>query len=264
MKKIVIVYPQDNWILQKLGDEILKRSPEITRFNYDDPKIWESAILDVPGQINYFINYAVMKRKTKGIDVGFFTHPENDGGFFRKAKLVDLAICMNTKYTQELIQMGLRAVKITPGVDPAYKPKLRLAIVGSLRYGFRKGVDLIESIQDLPFVDVIITNGRYPKKELPRLFQSVDYTLICSRYEGGPMCLLESIACGKKVICPLDVGFANDFKENIVPYQNGDKFSLIRVLIALYNEKLEISKAVEKYTWDKWAAAHMNVFNKLN
>ena len=78
------------------------------------------------------------------------------------------------------------------------------------------------------------------------------------------MCLLESLACGKKVICPLDVGYAAEFKDFIIPYRNGDIHSLIDVLTNLYHQKLEISRAVDKYTWDNWASAHMYVFNHLH
>lgn len=264
MREIVIVYPKDNWILQRLGDEIIERWPEIKRFGHADPGIWQSGILDKPGQINYFINYAVMKRKTNGIDIGFFTHPEPDGEFYTKAKLVDLAISMSEKYTQDLRKRGTPVVKISPGVDPAYTPKLRMAVVGSLAYGFRKGSDLLTAVQGLPYTELVVTNGNYKQKDLPRLYQSVDYTLITSRYEGGPMCLLESLACGKKVICPLDVGYAAEFKDFIIPYQNGDINSLIDVLTKLYHQKLEIARAVEKHTWDNWASAHMYVFNHLN
>ena len=264
MQDIVIVYPKDNWILQRLGDEIVKRQPEIKWFSHADPQIWHSGVLDHPGQINYFINYAVMKRKTTGIDIGFFTHPEPDGEFYHKAKLVDLSICMSEKYTLDLKSRGIPVVHISPGMDPVYTPKLRMAVVGSLAYGFRKGSDLLAAVKNLPYTDLVITNGAYKQEDLPDLYRSVDYTLITSRYEGGPMCLLESLACGKKVICPLDVGYAAEFKDFIIPYRNGDINSLIDVLTDLYRQKLETARAVEKHTWDNWAAAHMYVFNNLN
>ena len=264
MRDIVIVYPNDNWILQRLGDEIIRRQPHIRRFGHADPTIWHSGVLDHPGQINYFINYAVMQRTTGGIDIGYFTHPEPDGEFYKKAKLVDLAICQSEKYTQDLRGRGIPVVHISPGVDPGYTPRLRLAVVGSLAYGFRKGSDLLAAVERLPYVDLVVTNGNYRQEELPELYHSVDYTLITSRYEGGPMCLLESLACGKKVICPLDVGYAAEFRDRIIPYRNGDINSLIDVLTGLYHEKLQVSRAVEKHTWDNWHAAHMYVFNHIN
>ena len=264
MREIAIIYPKDNWILQRLGDEIIRRQPEIKRYSHADPSIWHSGVLDIPGQINYYINYAVMKRKTAGFDIGFFTHPEPDGEFYTKAKLADLAICMCEKYTRDLRKRGTPVVQISPGVDPAYRPKLRMAVVGSLSYGFRKGSDLLAAVEGLPYVDLVITNGKYKREDLPQLYHSVDYTLITSRYEGGPMCLLESLACGKKVICPPDVGYAAEFKDFIIPYRNGDINSLIDVLTQLYHQKLEISRSVEKHTWDNWAAAHMYVFHHLD
>ena len=264
MRKIIIIYPKDSWILQRLGDEIIRRQPEIKGISHAAADIWHSGVLDKPGQINYFINYAVMKRKTNGIDVGFFTHPEPDGEFYNQARLVDLAICQSAKYTRDLRERGIPVVHISPGVDTAYTPKLRMAVVGSLSYGFRKGSDLLAVVEGLPYVDLVVTNGTYEQRDLPQLYHSVDYTLITSRYEGGPMCLLESLACGKKVICPMDVGYAAEFRDFIIPYRNGDINSLINLLTDLYHEKLEISRAVEKYTWDNWAAAHMYIFNHLN
>ena len=264
MQHIVIVYPKDNWILQRLGDEIIKRHPDIKWFSHADPDIWHSGVLDQPGQINYFINYAVMKRKTAGIDVGFFTHPEPDGDFYQKAGIVDLAICMSEKYTLDLKSRGIPVVQIAPGIDPAYTPKLRMAVVGSLAYGFRKGSDLLDAVEKLPYTDLVITNGSFKQEDLPDLYRSVDYTLITSRYEGGPLCLLESLACGKKVICPLDVGYAAEFKDYIITYRNGDINSLINVLTDLYQQKLALSRMVEKHTWKNWADAHAYIFNHLN
>ena len=264
MREIIIIYPQDSWILQRMGDEIVSRHPQIKRLSHADADIWHSGVLDQPGQINYFINYAVMKRKTTGFDIGYFTHPEPDGEFYHKAQLVDLAICQSAKYTQDLKERGIPVVNISPGVDSIYAPKLRLAVVGSLAYGFRKGADLLAAVDNLPYTDLVITNGQYKAEDLPDLYHSADYVLITSRYEGGPMCLLESLACGKKVISPLDVGYAAEFRDYIIPYRCGDINSLIDVLTDLYHQKLEISRAVENHTWDHWAAAHHYIFNHLD
>lgn len=249
-----------------MAEELLSRIPATIGILYDTPGLWDSgSILDTgPQQINYFINYAVARRKTAKLDAAWFTHPEDDGQFWRIGQFMDLALCNCDQYRQRLAAMGRRAVTIIPGVDKTFVPKLVLGFVGRFStYGMRKGADLLQQVNGLDFVQLAVTNGRVPPENLPTFYRSLDYVLVTSRYEGGPMCLLEGLACGKKVICPPDVGFADRFADGVIPYKNGDFASLAQVLHALYEEKLKISALVQPYDWDLWAQEHQRQFDAL-
>lgn len=248
MNQIAIIFPKDGWILQNMGEQLVARIPGAVTFRHDDPTIWvDGGPLDQPGQVNYFINYAVMKRSTAGIDVALFTHPEEQGQlaglFWKIAQQVDMPICMTEKYVEKLLVRGIKSTYIIPGVDPKFTPKLYLAFIGRYgSYGARKGSDLIDRISRLPYVEIIATQGQVSAENLPSIYQYVDYTLVASRYEGGPLCLLESLACGRKVIMPKDVGLACHFSEQIIPYEVGNYESLKAVVDKLFEKKASLSR----------------------
>ena len=245
---IAVIYPKDGWILQRMAEELLNRLPESIGIPNDSPGIWvPRSILDTgPQQINYFINYAVAKRTTAKLDAAWFTHPEDDGLFWQVGRHMNLAVCNCERYRQMLADKGVRASTIIPGIDAAFNPKLVLGFVGRFStYGFRKGADLLQQVNDLDFVELAVTDGDVAQDALPAFYRSLDYILVTSRYEGGPMCLLEGLACGKKIICPLDIGFADMFTEGVIPYAKGNFASLRKVLVDLYKEKLRISALVQ-------------------
>jgi len=249
-----------------MADDLLSRLPESIGLNHPCPDMWQSGgILDTgPQRINYFINYSLLLHKTTKLDAALFTHPEPDGLFWKIGRLVDLPVCMCDQYCEALRKMECRAVTILPGVEASFTPKLVLGFVGRFScYGARKGVDLLKQVSELDFVELVITNEQLAPEDLPAFYRRLDYVIITSRYEGGPMCLLEGLACGKKVICPPDVGFADRFPNGIVPYAKGDFASLAQTLRMLYEEKLQLADLVREYTWDRWALEHLRVFTAL-
>src|SRR5437870_1631550 len=75
----------------------------------------------------------------------------------------------------------------------------------------RKGGRLVELLRTLPFVEVQATAGRVPEAQLRDFYQRLDYVLIPSLVEGGPMSLLEGLSMGKPVIAPENVGMVPEF-----------------------------------------------------
>lgn len=249
-----------------MGEELLLRIPEAIGIPHDTPHLWEpGGMLDTgPQLINYYINYAVLRRKTAKLDAAWFTHPEENGLFWETRKNVDLALCNCDQYRDTLRQMGTRAETVIPGVDPSFRPKLVLGFVGRIHdYGKRKGIDLLHKVSKLNFVDLCATNGKLTSNELPDFYRKLDYVLVTSRYEGGPMCLLEALACGKKVICPPNIGFADRFQFGIIPYECGNAQSLCSLLNSLYEDRISIAKSALEFTWDRWAFEHVKHFSKL-
>ena len=67
-----------------------------------------------------------------------------------------------------------------------YRPRLILGVVGLLEHE-RKGKRLVDSLRDLPFVEIITTEGRMSATQVRDLYERVDYVLIPATVEGGPV-----------------------------------------------------------------------------
>lgn len=153
-----------------------------------------------------------------------------------------------------------------------FQPKLVLCWVGRILNSTarRKGLDIISRVQELPWVELKLSNGRIPFAELPKFYNESDFLLITSRDEAGPMSLLEAVACGKKVICPRSVGQVDEVlkrdqgeKPTIITYDVEVYQELLEILERAYEEKLERSKLVREYTWESFWTQHDILFKKL-
>jgi len=279
--KVNIIYPKDGWYLQHTAEELIKRLDAEHRaiFSFRAAlKRTACALLRKPctdiasfevssgsdKTVNYYINYHLFKRKTPDIDVGHFTHPEPDGEFDNVARQVDFAVCMSERYAAYLREKGITHCRqIMPGLDGFFRPKLVLGWFGRFSYyGDRKGKGLFDKVRELDFVD-LRQYADLQREQLAEAYRECDYVLITSKYEGGPMSLLEGIGCGKKIICPPDVGLAAEFPEAVIPYENSDWDSLHKALKSLYGEKERTASLVSGYTWDRFYQEHMRLFREL-
>lgn len=279
--RINIIYGSDGWILERWANVLF--------YNLSNSCLYDHKLVDLNSDelnnvnsITYWFPYFLFNgKKTKGINVSFFTHPHEpnnpEDNFVKIAKKMDYNICMCRKYKEWLNKLGLKNVDyIIPGVEPEFKPRLNLGVFASLRYADRKGVDLLNQVKSLDFVNLKVYQN-VPFEQIPELYQQVDYVLVTSKYEGGPQCVLEALASGKQIICPSDIGyiyknrsfevdyqFEDDYNfKPIIYYRNSDVKSLIDVLDNLYYEKEMISNMVKKYTYDNFAKGHLKLFRKL-
>jgi hypothetical protein len=254
-----VVGPADDWVLERLARRLAAKLP------YAEFVPWRPR----PGgaaRIAYYVNYALYEGPSGLIDVAFFTHYDEAQRFLERARRVDHCVCMSGQYADWLLAQGVRSVTHIPmGFDYyRYRPQLVLGVFGRLEHP-RKGKHLVEKLRQLPFVDIVATEGRVPEKDLRDLYQGVDYVLIPATVEGGPMCLLEGLAMGKPVIAPADVGMVPEFgnTEHILRYPAGDAETLVRVATACHQEKLRRTRLVQDRTWDRWAEAHHRLFTAL-
>ena len=266
--RINVVYPKDGWILQHMGDMLIKYYPErenISGHWYGKSSVKNLWKEDSPimkkekGVINYFINYAIYRKSTPNKDVLFFTHPI-DERFWKLSKTANLSIFMTKQYCDKAISLGSNAVNITPGIDDIYRPKLVLGFVGSIKYGERKGKSLLDKVDSLKFVNLKCTNKTLKTNELPDFYSSLDYILVTSTVEGGPMCILEGLGCGKQIICPHTIGFASEYKSEIINYNVNSFESLEKILRKLYSVKKKRYDLVKDRTWERWSLDHYNAF----
>jgi glycosyltransferase involved in cell wall biosynthesis len=253
------------WILEKCAKEIAERSAGITYGTDPDPS----------AHAQYYINYSARSRRVSPIEVAFFTHSERDEAarrrYFDTAAEVDHCVCMSAKYANELIEHGIPEEKVTiiaPGVDlDVFQPKVRIGVVGRTYHTGRKGEALVARVMDVPGIEWCFTGSGWPGPSvhvpeggMPDFYNSLDYVLVPALYEGGPMAVLEGLACGVPIISS-DVGWAYEYPH--IPFKNGDAESLRRVLIDLVTERQELRASVLGRSWDEWAKEHSQLFERI-
>lgn len=256
---VQIVGPTDNWILEKLARVLVSKLP------YASFSPWEPR-RNGPAGLAYYVNYALFQRSTSQIDVGFFTHRDDSQGFLERARAMNFCVSMARVTADFLAAEGVRhSCHIPMGFDRTrYRPRLVLGVVGRTDHP-RKGKPLIEAVKQLPGVDVRSTEGQIDEEALRNFYQAVDFVLIASTVEGGPMCLLEGLGCGKPVIAPDDVGIVPEIAEHpaVHRYRTGDGESLLAVVRKCHSQKQQIAKLVEHRSWDQWAKDHDTLFRRL-
>ncbi|WP_158287888.1 glycosyltransferase family 4 protein [Falsiroseomonas bella] len=263
MSFVNIVTSDRGWILETLAREIAARLPYVA---FGDGPRRDAAI-------QYYITYSCRRRRLSPIELAFFTHLEPEGAahdaFFDTARQVDHCVCQSSPYAALLQQAGVEAVSIIPpGVDPeTFRPKLRVGVIGRTYHTGRKGEHLVEQLRDLEEIEWVFTGGGWPEPgrpvpaaALPDLYRSLDYVLVPALYEGGPMCVIEALACGTPVIAP-PVGWVPDFPH--VEYRLGDAEDLRRVLLDCLEQKRARRASVLGHSWDAWAEGHHRLFQSL-
>jgi hypothetical protein len=263
MTFVNIVTSDRGWILETLAAETASRLPYVA---FGDGPRRDAAI-------QYYITYSCRGRRLSPVELAFFTHLEPDGAahdaFFAVARDVDHCVCQSAFYAGLLREAGVEPVSvIAPGVDPArFAPKLRVGVIGRTYHTGRKGEHLVEQLRDIPEIEWVFTGGGWPQpgqavpeEALPALYRSLDYVLVPALYEGGPMCVIEALACGTPVIAPA-IGWVPDYPH--LEYQAGDAADLRRVLLDCLAQKRARRDAVLGQGWDEWAAAHDRLFHDL-
>jgi len=249
--RVRIVPVNDGWALQKIGKYLIDGIPYAT--DKDDGK---------PYDLTYFMHFSFVKPcKSKKVGA-YFTHRVNDS-FEKKAKEVDFAVCMNERYKKFIENITDTHVIYQPTHLQRFIPKLVLGFSGILRSG-RKGNKLLDMVSKLPFVELRMTLGKIGAKAMKIWYRNLDYVLITSTIEGGPLCLTEGLASGKEIITS-DVGIVDQFKDSpyVHIYDVNKPETLIVLLKKLYQKKLDISKTVEKYSIENFVDKHKKLFEKL-
>jgi len=265
--KINIIYNHKmDWILSRLAKGLIAGLPNARDVDYGD-----DALINAPDTaINYYINLRTgYKKPSAAIDVGLFDHKAPDADDYSKAQRLDHVVCITPQYQRHLENMGVEAsLAMLPVDTAAYTPKLVLGFCGKFQVGqynqnARKGRPLLDHVARLQFIELRCTDGQIPDADMPAWYRGLDYVLVTSTVEGGPMCLYEGLACGKRVIIPRTVGGAELFPDGTIDYPASDEAALEAVLRSLYAEKQRLADMVRSYTWDYWVDQHAVIFSRL-
>ncbi|PHK93042.1 hypothetical protein CR162_20720, partial [Pseudoroseomonas rhizosphaerae] len=145
--------------------------------------------------------------------------------------------------------------------------KIRIGVVGRTYHTGRKGEHIVAQVMDIPEIEWSFTGEGWPDPALklpdavlPDFYRQLDYVLVPALYEGGPMSVVEALACGTEVISP-PVGWVPEFPH--IEYKVGDAEDLRRVLLELVEKKRKLRQSTLDRTWDAWAEGHDRVFQEL-
>lgn len=263
-KKLVHIRVSDTgWILEKLASEISNRLPYVS---YDMYPNGEAAI-------QYYMTYGCRQQRVSPIEVALFTHKEQVPSaaekFERVSKEVDFCIAQSLATENILRQDGVAKVQtISPGVDlDRFQPLVRIGVIGRTYHTGRKGEALVAAVMDIPGIEWHFTGPGWPgpsqfiaEEDMPAFYRSLDYVLVPALIEGGPMCVLEALASGCKLIAS-PVGWVPQFPH--IEFELGNANDLRRVLMDVVEEKASLRRSVEAYTWDAWAQQHHQLFTRL-
>ena len=262
--KIHIKICDSGWIIEKMA-KTLAESIQGVSYSLAD---------GIGADLLYHVPYLTFNQRTCPRHIGFFTHMEHDSErknlFLRAASVFEHRVCQSARTAELLKARGLSQIRIiSPGIDlQLFTPELRIGVVGRTYDSGRKGEELVRQVMDIPGIAWHFTgrgwpgqNGRYlTDAEMPDFYRGMDYILVPSLNEGGPMCVLESLACGRPVIAS-DVGWVSEFPH--IPFETGNADSLRSVLLNLQSEQKQLRSAVLSRTWENWVAGHESLFREI-
>lgn len=229
--------------------------------------------------IVYFIHYARYDEKiAKGrVTIANFTHyvkGTNAEPLFNKiAHKVDHCVAISESTRRDLLARGVSDDGITVieiGAAKEFTPKVVMGVVGRIYNDGRKGEDLVKKLaadqEVMKYVELVAMDDCWGLKtinvETYHLFYSlIDYLLVPSRVEGGPVPFMEALACGKLSIAP-SIGVIPSFPH--IDFEAGNYESMRSKVIETAKNKIselqDISSSIVNKNWEKWAFEHHLIF----
>ena len=256
----------DGWILEKMALKLT-----------EIPEVKLSTRADNNAKLNYFFNYFQFEETTTP-SAAWFTHieersPEMVDKWWQVVDAVDICVFHAEKY-HKIVKERIptkTCITISPGVDfHSFRPrKLKIGVIGrAYPETGRKGEEFLKRIvSEHSDIDWIVTGdgwgvkSRYVEhEELPELYKKLDYLLITSMYEGGPMPALEAIASGVQVISP-DIGWMPELPH--INYGVGNHEDLTAILESLKKPAVELRRTVFHRTWENFIDQHKKIFSSF-
>lgn len=267
--KVRIVTEKPGWIMHRKAEEIQKHMESVV-INED----WSEA------DVHYYINYGYLRRRPeKGLVIANFTHYDPlhlAEEFINAARMVDHCVAVSESTANTLRQIGIPDSKISViliGADKQFVPKLTVGIVGRIYKGGRKGDDIVRALlEDSELSSKIrIVSAQdgwgapvWKFDDPADFYRSIDYLLVPSRIEGGPVPFMEALACGTMAIAP-EIGVIPQFPH--ISYPVGDVSALKATLSELADEHIAqrafLTSKMRQHNWEGWAFDHERLFRNL-
>lgn len=229
-----------SWILRPLSEALADALPDASIGEAPDPS----------ADVNFYNNYGVYK-PAPTITMALFTHyPERPPHIrlFKKAKKeLDWCFSMCSITSQHLPADKTSILPTYPVNQDFYKDEdLMLGVVGRETGTGRKRLSWIEALEALPNVSVKHPNN-IPAEAMPEYYDSIDYLVVTSRLEGGPMPVIEALARKKPVIAP-DVGYCWDYP--VIRYTTKKELLQIARDLTIPRDAWDLSAQILLNTYD--------------
>lgn len=267
--RVQVVHSGNAWILRRLARYLIDNLP------YVHGAPWRpSAVREF--DLTYYVNYqlcqrpraplrrALLWRKPRSRIVGaLFPHREGQD-FDDVARQLDFCVAPSARYADYLREhCNPNSHLIYHGIElDRFTPKLRLGFVGRRYKTGRKGDELLRAVAALPYVELRCTDGKLSDAEIPGFYQDIDYVLITSSIEGGPLCFQEGLASGKEILST-DVGMVSEFRDAPGVHIFSDQRELLALLERKLAERTRLRANVERFSVDYWVAEHDKLFRRL-
>jgi glycosyltransferase involved in cell wall biosynthesis len=269
--RVQVVHSGNAWILRRLARYLVDGLP------YVHGAPWRPSALQ-HFDLTYFVNYQlcqrpkhplrrrVLWRKPNSRLVGaFFPHRETDDfNFDTVARSLDFCVAPSARYADYLREhCNPNSHLIHHGIElERFTPKLRLGFVGRSYKGGRKGEELLRAVAELPYVELLCSDGKLSEAEIPAFYQRIDYVLITSSIEGGPLCFQEGLASGKEILST-DVGMVSEFRDAPGVHVFRDRQELFSLLERKLEERMRLRANVQEFSVEYWVKEHDKLFRSL-
>jgi len=252
----------------------------------------------IPGADLYYLSgyfEIQMMRSVKGLKLAaYFTHREEYPPNNSKSRLfdsvgnrVDLRIATAAKYAQQLLQFG-DTVQISAPVERsrftipkrAKNQKITAGFSGYIYPNKRKGENIARDLINSKIGRSIswVASGRgwpiktvkYPWREMPDFYQSLDILIVSSTVEGVPMPPLEVLSCGGSVVIPRDVGLLDELPDlpGIYRYKKGSSQAALQALQAAIEGRSGVDRGALRditapFSILAWCEQHRAAFEEI-
>lgn len=246
LRSVNIISGNKNWILGRMAEE-LTRLLGCTR-NSTGPS----------ARVDYCIPYSNSRHSRAPVKVGLFTHIEAAGPkreqFISALNKFDHTIALS-KQTGDVMRGFGRAPSrvIHLGTDMG-KP-ITFGVCGKVYDSGRKNEHFVREMV-AQGLDVLACGKGWPCERIldyvarEAFYANIDYLVVTSAIEGGPVPVLEAMAMGVPIIAP-DVGWCWDYP--VIRYERNSLESLLNVLFALAKPR----------SWAECAAEHRDFFEGI-
>lgn len=287
--KINIVTVRSGWILQKIAERICQNSPTGVDIELSHTPRNRAN--------NFYVDITnCYGGKTGGKDIGLFTHIHENNMkhvpdlWFTLDWVVHMSkrsferFTLDSRFTKYNPLMSYKMPGEIPDGFDYIKPTIGIFQRGKYEgKGFNLMLDLCdedivkeykwifvgndwgEVIQKLEEKTEVLYYGdktlRWPGGYLS-IYQITDYVLIPSKWEGGPMSLIEAAALGKKIISAR-VGWAREEIPVGNSFEPGDKVELAGILRRLVYNRLKAREVVEDLSYRNYASYVVDCFEKI-
>lgn len=282
--KLHIVNPYNSFAMRRMYEPLLNELPKLY-------EVTTSETVDTEADVNIHFPFHTLSEDKdfgNGKHIAVYTHCNPGAGkeLFDACQRADMVTAMSFMGRQELLNFGVDPKKIWVipcAADGFQYRRRRVLVVGYPQPNGRKRESILLDLafeHDLtPFEFVLAGGGWEPTaaklamlgvkgevvqtiedETLTKFYQSADVMVVTGYMEGGPLPLLEALACGTKVLSPC-FGYAADYLAEDNLYSTPAE--LMRKLNELSDESVLHHQVIRSWSWQDYVAEYALVLGRM-